>query len=149
MIKKGWLSLSGEGFVDYKDIYEWIVNLIREYEILPLVVGYDRYSATYLINELSQSGVRCDDVYQGFNLYPAIQEFEGSMNSGLINIGNNDLLKVHMLDTALLMDAESRRSRIVKVNSKVHIDCMASILCALIVKQKWFSEIGEQLKNEV
>lgn len=149
MIKKGWLSLSGEGFIDYKDIYEWIVNLIREYEILPLVVGYDRYSATYLINELSQSGVRCDDVYQGFNLYPAIQEFEGSMNSGLINIGNNDLLKVHMLDTALLMDAESRRSRIVKVNSKVHIDCMASILCALIVKQKWFSEIGEQLKNEV
>lgn len=148
MIDKGFLSLSGEGFVDYKDIYEYIVMLIREYEILPLMVGYDRYSAKYLINELEQSGIRCDDVYQGFNLYPAIQELEGSLNSNEVNIGNNDLLKVHLLDTALMMDSESRRARIVKVSSKVHIDGTAAILCALIVKQKWFAEIGEQLKNE-
>lgn len=149
MIQKGWLSLSGEGFIDYKDVFEWIVNLIKEYEILPLMVGYDRYSAQYLISELEQCGVRCDSVYQGFNLFPAVQELEGELNSGNICIGDNDLLKVHLLDTALLMDAESRRSRIVKVNSKVHIDGTAAILCGLIVKQKWFSEIGEQLKNEV
>lgn len=148
MIERNILSLSGDGFIDYKDIYDYIVALIREYEILPLMIGYDRYSAKYLINELEQSGIRCDDVFQGFNLYPAIQELEGLLNSGEVNIGNNDLLKVHLLDTALLMDSESRRARIVKVSSKVHIDGTAAILCGLIVRQKWSAQIGEQLKNE-
>lgn len=147
-IRKGWLSLSGEGFVDYHDVFNWITNLVQEYEVLPLCVGYDRYSAQYLISDLNSYGFKCDDVYQGFNLTPAIQEFEGMLNSGLVNIGDNDLLKVHLLDTAILMDSESRRQRIVKLNKRSHIDGTAAILCALIVRQKWSEEIGLQLKNE-
>lgn len=148
MIQKGWLSLSGEGFVDYNDVFNWIRNLVEQYEILPLCVGYDRYSAQYLVSDLNQYGFKTDDVYQGFNLTPAIQEFEGLMNSGKVHIGDNDLLKVHLLDTAIAVDSESRRQRIVKLNKRVHIDGMAAILCALIVKQKWSDEIGAQLKNE-
>lgn len=148
-IKRGWLSLSGEGFVDYHDVFNWITNLVQEYEILPLCVGYDRYSSQYLISDLKQFGFKTDDVYQGFNLTPAIQEFEGMLNSELVHIGDNNLLKVHLLDTAVAVDSESRRQRIVKLNKNAHIDGMAAILCALIVKQKWSEEIGAQLKNEV
>lgn len=147
-IDAGWLSLSGEGFVDYHDVEEWVISLVRDWEILPLCVGYDRYSAQYLISDLNQNCFKTDDVYQGFNLTPAIKEFEGKMNSGAVHIGNNNLLKCHILDTALAVDAESRRSRIIKINSRAHIDGMAAILCALIVKQKWSDEIGAQLKNE-
>ena len=147
-IEKGWLSLSGEGFVDYHDVFEWVCDLVREYEILPLCVGYDRYSAQYLVADLEANSFKTDSVYQGFNLTPAIKEFEGKINSGLVRIGNNDLLKCHILDTALAVDAESRRSRIIKINSRAHIDGMAAILCALIVRQKWSDQIGAQLTNE-
>lgn len=147
-IKKGWLSLSGEGFIDYNDVYDWVCNLVSAWEILPLVVGYDRYSAQYLVSDLKNAGFKCDDVYQGFNLTPAINELEGMMESGLVRIGNNDLLKVHLLDVAVNQDAESRRKKIVKLNSRAHIDGVAALLCALIVRQKWSSEISEQLKNE-
>lgn len=148
MIQKGFLSLSGDGFVDYADVFEWLTMLVEEYEILPLCVGYDRYSAQYLIKDLNEYGFKTDDVYQGFNLTPAILELEGLLNSKKIHIGNNDLLKTHLLDTALAVDAESRRSKIVKINPNCHIDGVAAILCALIVKQKWCEEIGAQLKNE-
>lgn len=147
-IQRSWLSLSGEGFIDYKDVFNWVANLVQEYELLPLCIGYDRYSAQYLVSDLNAYGFKCDDVYQGFNLTPAIQEFEGMLNSGSVHIGNNDLLKVHLLDTAVTMDAESRRQRIVKLNKRAHIDGTAALLCALIVKQKWCDEIGEQLRNE-
>lgn len=147
MIQKGFLSLSGEGFIDYKDVFEWCARLVSDLEILPLMVGYDRYSAVYLIQELKQAGFHTDDVYQGFNLYPGIQEIEGRMKEGTIHF-DNDLLKAHFLDTALLMDSESRRARIVKLNRTSHIDGVAAFLDAIIVRQKWFEELGEQLKNE-
>lgn len=79
---------------------------------------------------------------------PAIRLLEGEMKDGKIKIGDNDLLKVHLLDTALCTDNESRRVKIVKLNKYSHIDGTAALLDALIVKNKWFAEIGNQLKNE-
>ena len=69
------------------------------------------------------------------------------MKDGLIKIGTNDLLRVHLLDTALQKDSESRRVKIVKLNATSHIDGTAALLDALVVKDKWFGQIGEQLKN--
>lgn len=146
-IEKGWLSTSGESFVDYRDVFAWCTNLVEQYEILPLMVGYDRYSSQYLVQELEKYGFHTDDVFQGYNLFPAIQTLEGMMDSGLVDIGDNDLLKIHLLDTALKSDSDSRRSKIVKTDSRSHIDGTAATLCGLIVRDKHSETIGEQLKN--
>lgn len=146
-IQKGWISPSGDNFIDYRDVYNWFAMAIKEYKIYPLKVGYDRYSSQYLVNSMKESGIHMDDVYQGFNMTPAIRQLEGEMKDGKIKIGDNDLLKIHLLDTALLADNESRRVKIVKLNKYSHIDGVAALLDALIVKNKWFSEIGNQLKN--
>ena len=92
-------------------------------------------------------GFQCDDVYQGFNLTSPIQETEGQLKDGRMRLGNNDLLKIHLLDTALCQDAESRRVKIVKISVNAHIDGCAALLDAMCVRQKWFDTIGEQLKN--
>ena len=55
-VKRGFLSLSGDNFVDYHDCYNWLTELVEKYEILPLQVGYDRYSANYLIQDLNNGG---------------------------------------------------------------------------------------------
>ncbi len=44
-IKKGLITLSGENYVDYHDVYAWFIMLLVKYGIRPLKIGYDRYSA--------------------------------------------------------------------------------------------------------
>ena len=147
-IERGLLDPSGDNYVDYKDCYRWFVSLIEQYEILPLVVGYDRYSAQYLIQDLKGYGFICDDVYQGDNLWGVMQEAEGLMKDGKMCIGDNDLLKMHFLNSAVKMSAERGRGRLVKVSPTAHIDGMAALLDALTVRQKWYTEFSGRLKNE-
>lgn len=147
-IQRGLLSPSGENFVDYHDCYNWIVDLVQRYEILPLKIGYDRYSADYLTQDLKAYGFQCDDVFQGDNLFGVMQETQGLIEDGKIHIGDNDLLKMHFLDSAIKMNNERGRGRLVKVNNTRHIDGMAALLDAMTVRQKWAPEIGEQLKNK-
>lgn len=146
-IARGWLETSGDHFVDYQDVYKWCTSLVEEYEILPLWTGYDRYSSQYLIQDMERYGFHCDDVFQGYNMHPAIQQLEGLLGDGKIDIGDNDLMKMHLLDTALKSEGESRRSKIVKIDQRCHIDGTAALLCALIVREKYYDQIGEQLKN--
>lgn len=147
-IERGLLDPSGANFVDYKDCYRWFVDLVERFEILPLVVGYDRYSAQYLIQDMNAYGFKCDDVYQGDNLWGVMQEAEGLMKDGKVCIGDNDLLKMHFLNSAVKMSTERGRGRLIKVSPTAHIDGMASLLDALTVRQKWYAELGAQLKNE-
>ena len=149
MIERGVLSLSGEGFVDYNDVFMWFMNLVQNYKIMPLVVGYDRYSSQYLVQQMkNDGGFLMDDVYQGWNMTPAINKLEGELKEGNIKIGDNALLRVHLLDTALQRDRMTKRVKIVKLNEYSHIDGTAALLDALIVKDKWAGTYGRQLQNE-
>lgn len=147
-MQRGLLEASGDNFVDYHDCYNWLVSLVRDYEILPLMVGYDRYSAQYLVQDLKSAGFKCDDVYQGDNLWGVMQEAEGLMKDGKINIGDNDLLKMHFLNSAVKMNTERGRGKLIKVSPSAHIDGMAALLDALTVRQKWYGEMSTLLKNE-
>jgi len=147
-IQRGLLTPSGDNFVNYEDCYKWFTDLIEKYEIYPLKVGYDRYNAQYLTQSMKAYGFHMDDVYQGFNLSGVIDEYEGMMRDGAFCIGDNDLLKIHLMDAAVKQNADDLRKRLVKVSANVHIDGTAALLDALTVRQKYFSEIGAQLKNE-
>ena len=147
LMQRGFVSISGESFIDYHDVEEWFNRMVREYQIYPLMIGYDRYSSQYLIQDMKKNGFHMDDVWQGWNMTPAIQRLEGELKDGLLKIGNNDLMKIHLLDVALKKDTESRRVMITKLTKNSHIDLCAALLDALIVKDKWHAQIGEQLKN--
>lgn len=146
-IANGWLELSGENFVDYHDCFEWFRMLVEEYEILPIMVGYDRYSAQYLIQDMETYGFKTDDVYQGDNLWGVLQEMEGLFKDGKVHMGDNDLMKVHMLNAAIKMSTERGRGRLVKIRPTMHIDLVAALSDAFCVRQKHYNEIGDQLQN--
>ena len=147
-IQRGLLQLSGENFIDYHDCAEWFRSLVTDYGVLPLKVGYDRYSASYLVQELKGMGFHMDDVFQGFNLTPVINEAYGLIKDGKVNIGDNDLLKVHLLNAALKYDNGTDRVKLIKIKDSDHIDGVAALIDALTVRQKWWSEVGPQLLNE-
>lgn len=146
-IKRGILTPSGEQFVDYHDVYNWFTNLIDVYKIYVLMIGYDRWSSQYLIKDLQAYGFRTDDVRQGFNLTPVIREAEGIIKEHRLNIGDNDLLKIHLLNMAMKYEADTGRMKPVKISPVEHIDGAVSILDALTVRQKYYEEYGHQLKN--
>ena len=147
-IQRGLLSPSGDNFVDYNDCFRWFVRLVDEFQILPLQVGYDRYSAQYLVQDMERYGFHMDDVFQGENLYGVMQETQGLLEDRRIHIGDNDLLKAHLLNSAVKMSTERGRGKLIKLSPALHIDGTAALLDAMTVRQKYYAEIGEQLKNE-
>lgn len=147
-IQRGLLQPSGEHFIDYNDCFQWFKDLVEKYQILPLQVGYDRYNSQYLVQDMTAYGFHMDDVYQGTNLSPVLRDMEGSIKDGRVHIGNNDLLKIHFLNSALKLDTESNKIRLVKLSPTAHIDGMAALSDAFCVRQKWYNDIGKQLSNK-
>lgn len=147
-VKKGIVTLSGENYVDYKDVYNWFVKLFIDYKIMLLKIGYDRSSAQYLVSDLNGYGFHMDDVHQGENLTPVIREFEGILKDGDFFIVDNNLLKAHFLNVALQQNLETRRVRPVKIEQRARIDGFVSVIDALTVRQKYWNEVGGRLRNE-
>lgn len=146
-VKQGIVKLSGENHVNYRDVYEWFSTLRDQYGIYILKIGYDRYSAQYLIDDLKAAGFQTDDVWQGENLAPVIREFEGIIKDGNFKIADNNLLKAHFLNVALKHNMETRKFRPVKIEQRARIDGFVSVIDAMTVRQKYYNEIGEMLKN--
>ena len=147
MIQKGFLETSGDNFVDYRDCFNWLTHIVEKYEILPLMCGYDRYSAQYLVNDLKAYGFQCDDVYQGDNLWGVLQEMEGLFKDGKVHIGDNDLLQAHLYNAAIKMNVERGRGRLIKLSPSAHIDGVCALADAMTVRQKHWDEIGSRLIN--
>jgi phage terminase large subunit-like protein len=147
-VEMGVLTLSGENYVDYKDVYNWFVKLREEHSIYFLKIGYDRYSAQYLIDDMNNYGFHMDDVHQGENLCAVIREFEGILKDGNFKIARNNLLKAHFMNVAFKHNSETRKFRPVKLEARARIDGFVSVIDAMTMRAKYSNEIGELLKNE-
>ena len=146
-VSQGIIQPSGENYVDYNDCFNWFRMLVEEYEILPLKVGYDRYSAQYLVQQMSLYGFHMDDVFQGENLTPVLHEADGLLRDKTLQLGDNKLLKAHFLNAGVKQNEETRKIRPVKIEQRAHIDGFVAVIDALTVRQKWYDEIGEPLSN--
>ena len=151
MIERGFLSLSGEEFIDYHDIYDWFVDLVKVYKIFPLQIGYDRYSAQYLVQDLEKASFHMDSVFQGWNLTGIEDTFEGMLREGRIrDMDDNDLLKIHMMDAAQQIETGTSahpRKKLVKLSKNAHVDGVAAILDAMCMRATHWAEMGRRLMN--
>lgn len=144
---RGFLFISGENQVDYKDVYNWFIELVKVYKIKPLKIGYDRYSANYLVEDLKTAGFHTDDVYQGTNLTPVLHEFEGNLKDGLFDFGGNSMLAAHFLNVAVDINLNDSRMKPVKIEKRMRIDGAMSVFDALTMVSKYHNEIGKKLLN--
>lgn len=144
---RGFLFISGENQVDYKDVYNWFIELVKVYKIKPLKIGYDRYSANYLVEDLKTAGFHTDDVYQGTNLTPILHEFEGNLKDRLFDFGDNSMLAAHFLNVAVDINLNDSRMKPVKIEKRMRIDGAMSVFDALTMVSKYHNEIGKKLLN--
>ena len=146
--QRGLLTISGENTVDYHDVHNWFRMLEKQYEILPLKVGYDRYSAAYLVQDMQADGFDMESVSQGSNLTGVLIDMEGMIKDGRLRcINDNDLMKVHMLDAALKFEEGTNRRRLIKMSAKQHIDGMAALSDAICMRHNYYEELQTQLSN--
>ena len=146
-VRRGLLTLSGENYIDYRDVYNWFMRLQKEHKIYIQKIGYDNYMAKYLIDTLSEQGFHTDYVKQGENLSPVIKEFEGILKDEDFIIADNPLLEIHFLNVALKQNLENRKVAPVKIDQRSRIDGFVSTICAMTVRQKYWDEIGIRLQN--
>ena len=144
---RGFLFISGENQVDYKDVYNRFIELVKVYKIKPLKIGYDRYSANYLVEDLKTAGFHTDDVYQGTNLTHILHEFEENLKAGLLDFGDNSMLAAHFLNVAVDINLNDSRMKPVKIEKRMRIDGAMSVFDALTMVSKYHNEIGKKLLN--
>ena len=151
MAQRGLLTLSGDAFVDYHDCFNWFRMLVEQYQIYPLQIGYDRYTAQYLVQEMEQYGFHMESVFQGFNLTGIENDLEGMLKNGQIQCADdNDLLKLHFKDAAQLIESGTSahaRKKLVKISKNAHVDGVAAILDALCMRANHWTEMGQRLMN--
>ena len=151
-IKKGFLSLSGEEFINNDDVLLWFMDLVKTWKIYPLIIGYDRWSAQELVQKLNKKSFHTESVTQGWNLSGVEDILEGMLREGRIrDMDNNDLLKIHMADAAQQMEANAEnahpRKKLVKISKNAHVDGMAALLDAMAMRQFKWAELGQRLTN--
>jgi phage terminase large subunit-like protein len=148
-VKRGLLTLSGDSVVDYHDVYNWFVELIEKYRIYCLQIGYDRYTAQYLVQDMETYGFHMEKVSQGSNLTGIINDTEGLIKEGRLQCGDdNDLMKAHWLDAALKIEDETNRRRLIKISKNAHVDGVAALLDAMCMRHNHWEELQGQLRNE-
>jgi phage terminase large subunit-like protein len=146
---RGLLTISGENTVDYHDVEDWFLMLEKQYQILCQKIGYDRYSAAYLVQDLEADGYDMESVSQGSNLTGVLIDMEGMIKDGRLRCANdNDLMKVHMLDAALKFEEGTNRRRLIKMSAKQHIDGMAALADAICMRHNYYEELQGRLSNE-
>ena len=147
--ERGLLTICGENTVDYHAVQDWFNMLEKKYEILCLKVGYDRYSAAYLVQDMEADGYDMESVSQGSNLTGVLIDMEGMIKDGRLRcINDNDLMKCHMLDAALKFEEGTNRRRLIKINARNHIDGMAALSDAICMRHNYYEELEAQLSNK-
>ena len=152
-IKKGFLSLSGEEFIDPDDVLKWHMDLVKKYKVYPLMVGYDRWSSMEWVQKMTNKHFKTDSVTQGFNLSNVMDKVEGLIREGrLRDMDDNDLLKIHLADAAQKMESNLERAHprkmLVKISTKAHVDGMAALMDAIAMREFKWNELGPRLLNK-
>ena len=151
MIDKGFMSTSGEEFIDTNDVLNWFKSLVKDRKIYPLQVGYDRYSAQEWVQLMEKASFHMESVFQGWNLTGIEDTFEGMLREGRIrDMDDNDLLKIHMMDAAQQIETGTSahpRKKLVKLSKNAHVDGVAAILDAMCMRANHWAEMGKRLMN--
>lgn len=147
-IERGFLSLSEGSVVDPLDCHRWIMEQVTQHRLYPLKVGYDQYMAAPCVKAMEDEGFHMVRILQGEHLTSVIPDAEGYLLDGKVDIGDNDLMLIHLMDTAKKVNAENDRCKLTKMGKYSHIDGVAAFVDALAVRQFFQDEIGEQLRNE-
>jgi len=141
-MERGLLRLCEGNSINYSDVTAWFVEMGNEYEILPMWIYYDSYSAKYWVDEMKNQGfmqmVRCIQGAKTLSL--PMQMMGADLQAKRINYNNNSILKWCLTNTGVQTDRNGNIVPIKNQAAKRRIDGTASLLDAYVGLYEHFNE---------
>lgn len=131
--EQGYLRLCSGNTIDYSDITDWFLEMLNEYDITPLWIYYDNYSARYWVDEMEGYGFKMIRTQQGARtLSLPMQNMGADLQKNKINYNNNPILKWCLTNTGVETDRNGNIVPIKNQSPKRRIDGTASMLDAYV-----------------
>lgn len=140
--ERGLLRRSGTNKVDYKDVTKWFLEVQNEMDCYIFRIGYDRWSAGYLVDELEQTfGKIAVPVAQGAKTFSnPMKRLESDLKAKKVNYENNPITKWNLSNAAIKTDSNDNIALVKTSNPRRRIDGVASLMDALVVYEDNFDE---------
>ena len=141
--EQGWLHICEGVQVDFSAVTEWFVSMVRDYNIRPLCIGYDRALAGYWLQQMDSYGFEMEKVAQGpYTWSQPMKEMGAALEDKRINYNNNPMLRWCLTNTAKKsMNKDGIESiQPVKIQAHRRIDGTVSLLNAWVVYLKQYDE---------
>ncbi len=134
-VKKGLITLTNGNQNDFHHVTEWFIQMVREYGIRPIFIGYDPWGSLYWVKEMEDAGFTMEKVRQGvYTLSEPMKQLEGDLKNKLVIYDNNPILKWNIANTQAKVDVNGNIQPS-KLNSKLkRIDgCVALIIAYAVL----------------
>ena len=133
--KNDWLTISEGATVNFHEVTEWFHKMVKEYNIRPLWIGYDRALAGYWREEMEDYGFEMEKIAQGtFTWTYPMKKLGGLFEEHRIVYNNNPMLRWCLLNTGKKTNNKDGIESIqpVKSSTTKRIDGMVSLLNAMV-----------------
>ncbi|MDW3867080.1 terminase large subunit [Staphylococcus saprophyticus] len=131
--EQGYLRLCSGNTIVYSDITDWFLEMLNEYDITPLWIYYDNYSARYWVDEMEGYGFKMIRTQQGARtLSLPMQNMGADLQKNKINYNNHPILKWCLTNTGVETDRNGNIVPIKNQSPKRRIDGTASMLDAYV-----------------
>lgn len=133
--QNGLLRLSEGNMINYKDVKDWFVEIQEKYDIYMFKIGYDAWSANYLVEDMKG--------YFGANTLEAVQQGAKTLSSPMYSLGaemksknivygNHPLFIWNCTNVMAQMDRNENITPAKNRNENTRIDGFAALLNAYV-----------------
>lgn len=141
--EQGWLTINEGAAVDYSNVTKWFVSMVKDHDIRPLWISYDRALAGYWVPEMEGYGFDMEKCAQGaFTWSQPMKEMGAAFHEHRVNYNNNPVLRWCLTNTAVKSLNKDGIESIqpVKIQQNMRIDGTVSLLNAWVGYVKHFDE---------
>ncbi|MCK9308660.1 MAG: terminase TerL endonuclease subunit [Proteiniphilum sp.] len=133
-VKRGLLTLTEGSQNDFTKVTEWFKDMVYDYGVRPLWVGYDPWNSRYWVNEMKDSGFDMEEVRQGvFSLSEPMKQLEADLKNHIVVYDDNPILKWCLANTQAKVDINGNIQPC-KLNSKYkRIDGAVALIIAYTI----------------
>jgi Phage terminase-like protein, large subunit len=145
----GWLTICEGAQVNYGDVTKWFTKMVREYNIRPLWVCYDRALAGYWVEEMDCYGFNMEKTAQGsFTWSQPMKEMGSTFEEHKVIYQNNPILRYCLHNTAKKSENSDGIESIkpIKIQKHRRIDGTVSLLNAWVGYVKYFKDYMRYVK---
>lgn len=132
-IEEGWLDVTTGAVVDYEFIERWIIDTVKQYELIPVMLCYDPYGATQFAQNMQNVyGYTVVEIRQGYQtLSEPTKDFrEAAYKKEVTHIGDKCLSWA--MGNAVEETDANENIRLSKRKSTERIDPVAAIINAFV-----------------